>query len=89
MAAGRTGHATLPAARLADAVQRWWARHIPAEFGAACTCVHAVPAVAAATAGGPVPRPVEEAMADTVHQLYRTGLLTRRQAGAAGELTTS
>ncbi|MFF7457938.1 SDR family NAD(P)-dependent oxidoreductase [Kitasatospora sp. NPDC008115] len=88
-AARLPGRAMLPAARLADAVQRWWAWHIPAEYGAAYTCVHAVPVAAEATAGAPEPRPVEETMADTVHWLYRTGLLTRRQAGAAAERTAS
>ncbi|MER7707812.1 NAD-dependent epimerase/dehydratase family protein [Kitasatospora sp. NPDC097605] len=88
-AARLPGRAMLPAARLADAVQRWWPWHLPAEYGAAYTCVHAVPVAAAATVGAPDSRPVEETMADTVHWLYRTGRLTRRQAGAAGERTPS
>lgn len=79
------GRAMLPAARVTDLVQRWWPWHIPAEYGAAYTCVHAVPVSAAATAGGPAPRPVAETMADTAHWLYQAGLLTQRQAGSAGE----
>jgi dihydroflavonol-4-reductase len=83
------GRALLPAARVTDVVQRWWPWHIPAEYGAAYTCVHAVPVSAAATAGGPAPRPVAETMADTANWLYRAGLLTRRQAGTAGERSGS
>ncbi|KDN82387.1 hypothetical protein KCH_58940 [Kitasatospora cheerisanensis KCTC 2395] len=55
-AARLPGRAMLPAARLADLLQRWWPWHIPAEYGAAYTCVHAVP-VAPDAGGGPGPRP--------------------------------
>ncbi|GLW68361.1 NAD-dependent epimerase [Kitasatospora phosalacinea] len=82
-AARLPGRAMLPAARLADLLQRWWPWHVPAEYGAAYTCVHAVPVAETATTGGPAPRPVERTMADTVHWLHRQGLLTRRQAGTA------
>ncbi|MFJ4675479.1 NAD-dependent epimerase/dehydratase family protein [Kitasatospora sp. NPDC088783] len=81
------GRAMLPAARLADLLQRWWPWHIPAEYGAAYTCVHAAPVAPAAPLGGPAARPVEETMAETAHWLYRTGLLTYRQAGSAAERT--
>ncbi|MYY05253.1 NAD-dependent epimerase/dehydratase family protein [Streptomyces sp. SID4913] len=83
------GRAMLPAARVTDAVQRWWPWHIPAEFGAAYTCVHAVPVSRAATADVPTARPVATTMADTANWLYRTGMLTRRQAGTAGERSGS
>ncbi|MER5353133.1 SDR family NAD(P)-dependent oxidoreductase [Kitasatospora sp. NPDC002551] len=88
-AARLPGRAMLPAARLADALQRVWPWHIPAEYGAAYTCVHAVPVAADATVGAPASRPVEETMADAVHWMYRTGLLTKRQAGAASVRTAS
>ncbi|MFE4515797.1 SDR family NAD(P)-dependent oxidoreductase [Kitasatospora sp. NPDC056783] len=87
-AARLPGRAMLPAARFADAVQRWWPWHIPAEYGAAYTCVHAVPVAAAATAGRPAPRPVEETIADTVHWMYGAGMVTKRQAGVASERNT-
>ncbi|OKJ09336.1 NAD-dependent epimerase [Kitasatospora sp. CB01950] len=87
-AARLPGRAMLPAARLADVLQRGWPWHIPAEYGAAYTCVHAVPVAKAATAGGPAPRPVEETMAETAHWLYRAGFLTQRQIGRAAERTT-
>ncbi|WP_431682717.1 NAD-dependent epimerase/dehydratase family protein [Kitasatospora sp. KL5] len=86
-AARLPGRAMLPAARLVDVLQRWWPWHIPAEYGAAYTCVHAVPVAADTAAGGPAPRPIEQTMAETAHWLYREGLLTRRQAGAAGGRT--
>ncbi|WP_329137661.1 hypothetical protein OG552_28305 [Streptomyces sp. NBC_01476] len=34
-----------------DTVRRWWPWHIPAEYGAVYTCVHAVPVSAGAPAG--------------------------------------
>lgn len=83
------GRAVLPASRVTDVVQRWWPWHIPAEFGAAYTCVHAVPVSGVATAEVPAPRPVVTTMADTVHWLHRAGLLTRCQAGIAGERSGS
>ncbi|MFJ5228490.1 SDR family NAD(P)-dependent oxidoreductase [Kitasatospora sp. NPDC088391] len=80
-AARLPGRAMLPAARLADLLQRHWPWHVPAEYGAAYTCVHARPV--AADPGGPEPRPVGRTMAETVHWLYGAGLLTYRQAGTA------
>lgn len=79
------GRVVLPALRVADALQRRWPWHIPAEYGAAYTCVHAVPVAAAAPAG----RPVVETMADTARWLHRAGLLTSRQVGILGGRSAS
>lgn len=79
--------ALLPAARAADAAQRLWPWHIPAEYGAVYTCVHAVPVEPTATEAPS--RPLARTMADTVRWMLKAGLVTHRQAGPAllGETT--
>lgn len=75
--------AMLPVAALASAAQRYWPWHIPAEYGAVCTCAWARPLDPAARAALPPSAPTAETMADTVRWLHGRGLLTSRQAGRA------
>jgi dihydroflavonol-4-reductase len=70
--------AMLPVGRLADAMQRVWPWHIPAEYGAIYTC-----ACATRVADPGAARPTEETMRDTVAWLLREGHLSIRQAGRA------
>ncbi|TCB96762.1 SDR family NAD(P)-dependent oxidoreductase [Micromonospora zingiberis] len=70
--------AVLPVGAAASALQRVWPWHVPVEYGAVYTCHCALrvgPEVPAPT------RPVTETIRDSVAWLYRTGQLTRRQAG--------
>ncbi|MFG3052238.1 NAD-dependent epimerase/dehydratase family protein [Kitasatospora sp. NPDC048239] len=78
--------AVLPVGRLVGLLQPYWPWHLPAEYGAVYTCVHATPVDAAAGTAGLPARGVAETMADTVRWLHRSGRLTDRQAGllAAG-----
>jgi len=67
--------AMFPIGRLADALQRVWPWHIPAQYGALYVCAVAVAGPA------PVARPIAETLHDTVAWLRATGALSGRQAG--------
>jgi nucleoside-diphosphate-sugar epimerase len=69
----------LPVGRAADLAQRFWPWHIPAEYGAVYTCVHAV--LVAPEAAEPPTRPLARTVADTLRWLLENGLITPRQAG--------
>lgn len=76
--------AMVPVGRMADAAQRVWPWHIPAEYGAIYTCaVASAVDEAAADRFGVGPRPATETMRDAVAWLYRQGLLSAYQAGLA------
>jgi dihydroflavonol-4-reductase len=77
------GRALLPLGRLTDLAQRVWPWHIPAEYGAVYTCVHAVPVAPGSPSHGIEPRPLAETMADTVRWLQVSGRLSRRRAGGS------
>jgi nucleoside-diphosphate-sugar epimerase len=77
--------AMLPVGRLADALQRMWPWHIPAEYGAIYTCACATRVEDAAATGGIMPRPTTVTMRDTVAWLLREGHLSARQAGTAAQ----
>ncbi|MFD6754541.1 NAD-dependent epimerase/dehydratase family protein [Micromonospora gifhornensis] len=74
--------AVLPVGAAASAFQRIWPWHVPVEYGAVYTChcdLRTGPEVPAPT------RPVTETIRDTVAWLYRTGRISRRQAGLAAD----
>ncbi|HEX4725223.1 MAG TPA: NAD-dependent epimerase/dehydratase family protein [Pseudonocardiaceae bacterium] len=73
--------AMLPVGRLADAVQRVWPWHIPAEYGAIYTCACATRVVDYDSTLGITPRPLADTVTDTIRWLYDTGRITDRQAG--------
>ncbi len=75
--------AMLPLGGLTTLVQRMWPWHIPAEYGAIYTCVHAVPVAERAGTFGIAARPVAETFADTVRWLHGAGYLSARAAGPA------
>jgi nucleoside-diphosphate-sugar epimerase len=75
--------AMLPVGRLADAVQRVWPWHIPAEYGAIYTCACATRVADGVDSGGSPPRPVTETVRDTVAWLVRNGHLPARRAAPA------
>ncbi|MBM9508610.1 NAD-dependent epimerase/dehydratase family protein [Actinacidiphila acididurans] len=73
----------LPMGRMADILQRFWPWHIPAEYGAVYTTVHATAVAAGAPTHGIEARPVDRTMADTVRWLQASGQISRRRAGTA------
>jgi nucleoside-diphosphate-sugar epimerase len=73
--------AMLPLGMVTSLVQHWWPWHIPAEYGAICTCACATRVDERADTGGIAARPMSETMTDTVRWLLRTGLVSARQAG--------
>lgn len=73
--------AMLPVGRLADALQRVWPWHIPAEYGAIYTCACAGRVSDAVDSRGVTARPVADTMRDTIAWLRERGLLTARQTG--------
>lgn len=79
--------AMLPVGRLADALQRIWPWHIPAEYGAIYTCACAARVSDDADTGGILARPIADTMRDTIMWLRERGLLTARQAGAETALS--
>jgi hypothetical protein len=76
----------LPFAFAASVFQRVWPWHIPAEYGACYVCALNARPIPTAPALEVAPRPVSTPVADAVSWLARTGLLTARQAGRAGDL---
>ncbi|WP_143531998.1 NAD-dependent epimerase/dehydratase family protein [Saccharothrix sp. ALI-22-I] len=74
-----------PVGALALPAQRVWPWHIPAEYGATCTCVCDTRVAEHTGRLGPLPRPMAETMSDTMRRLHRAGRLTRRQAGSLGD----
>lgn len=79
--------AVLPVGRLADALQRIWPWHIPAQYGAIYTCACAARVSDDADTGGILARPIADTMRDTIMWLRERGLLTARQAGAETALS--
>ncbi|SCG43787.1 NAD-dependent epimerase/dehydratase family protein [Micromonospora coxensis] len=74
--------AVLPVGAATSTVQRIWPWHIPVEYGAVYTCHCDL------RTGDEVPapsRPVAQTIRDAVAWLYRTGRITRRQAGRAAQ----
>ncbi|MFG2720587.1 NAD-dependent epimerase/dehydratase family protein [Streptomyces sp. NPDC048416] len=76
----------LPLMVFADVLQRVWPWHIPAEYGALYTCLHAAPVDANASTYGILPRPIFDTMTDSVRWLYQAGHVSARQAGLAGSV---
>jgi dihydroflavonol-4-reductase len=73
--------AVLPVGRLADAVQRVWPWHVPAEYGAIYTCACATRVADTVDTLGIAPRPSATTVLDTVAWLLRAGHLSARAAG--------
>ncbi|PZF96460.1 SDR family NAD(P)-dependent oxidoreductase [Micromonospora deserti] len=75
--------AVLPVGAATLALQRIWPWHIPVEYGAVYTCHCDIRL--AGDDPAPPSRPVAQTVQDATAWLYRTGLLTRRQAGRAAQ----
>ncbi|MFI6684081.1 SDR family NAD(P)-dependent oxidoreductase [Streptomyces sp. NPDC050485] len=76
----------LPLGMLTDVLQRVWPWHIPAEYGALYTCLHAAPVEASASTYGILPRPISDTMADSVRWLHEAGHVSAHQAGRAASV---
>ncbi|HEY3868445.1 MAG TPA: hypothetical protein VGM10_08840 [Actinocrinis sp.] len=73
--------AMLPVGVAAGWAQRFWPRHIPAEYGAVYVCACATRIAEDAETGARAARPTAETIGDAVRWMYESGYVSARQAG--------